>query len=394
MKQPFLLRLLFSITILFTIWCSVACEKKNDKNNQTATGDTIKVGSYYPLTGDLANFGTSSNNGIQLAISEINDKGGLLGKKVELLAEDDRGMQQEATSAVQKLIDKDRVLAILGEAVSTNSIAGGQVCQEKGVPMITPSSTNPQVTQIGEFIFRTCFLDDFQGEVMARFAANTLKVKKVTIFCDNGNDYSLGLSKFFKENFEKLGGEILSTEYYQKNDPDFSAQLAKIGAAKPEAIYVPGYYTQVGQIAQQARRLGVNVPLLGGDGWDAPTLLSIGKEALNNCYFSNHYTVEDTDEVVQTFVKKYKAKFGDVPDSAAALGYDSGMILFDAIKRANSTDRRAIRDAIAQTKDFIGVTGKITIGPKRDAVKSAVIVGIEDGHYKAKEKMSPTPILQ
>jgi branched-chain amino acid transport system substrate-binding protein len=351
--------------------------------------DTIKIGEYYPLTGDLATFGQSGKKGIDLAVEEANRAGGLLGKKIEIIVEDDRGLQQEAKSVVQKLIDKDKVIAVLGESASTNSIAGGQVCQSKGIPMITPSSTNPQVTQIGDYIFRVCFLDDFQGEVMARFAANTLKAKRVAIFYDKGNDYSVGLSKFFRQTFEKLGGEIVLEEAYQSTDSDFSAQLTNIAGKKPDAIYVPGYYTQVGQIAQQGRRLGITVPLLGGDGWDSPILMEIGKEAINGSYFSNHYTIEDPDPNVQNFVNSYKTKYNQTPDAVAALAYDAARILFDAIKRSGSTDPKAIRDALAQTKDFKGVTGVTTISPSRNAVKSAVIVAIEGGAYKVKEKMSP-----
>ena len=278
---------------------------------------------------------------------------------------------------------------IVGESASTNSIAGGQVCQAKGIPMITPSSTNPQVTQIGDYIFRVCFLDDFQGEVMARFATNTLKAKKVAIFYDKSNDYSVGLSKYFRQAFEKSGGEIVIEEAYQASDADFSAQVTNIAAKKPDAVYVPGYYTQVGQIAQQARRAGLTVPLLGGDGWDSPILIEIGKEAINGSYFSNHYTIEDPDPNVQKFVKEFKAKYNQVPDAIAALAYDAARILFASIKSVGSTDGKAIRDSIAKVKDYKGVTGKITIGPTRDAVKSAVIVGVEDGKYKLKETMAP-----
>jgi branched-chain amino acid transport system substrate-binding protein len=372
----------------------IACEKKQEGGGSSGTtgsqGDTIKIGEYGSLTGDTATFGLSTKEGIELAQEEANKAGGLLGKKIEVIVEDDRGKQEEAKTVVQKLIDKDKVVAVLGEVASTRSIAGGQVCQSKGIPMISPSSTNPQVTQIGDYIFRVCFLDDFQGEVMARFAANTLKAKRVAIFYDKGNDYSVGLSKFFRQAFEKLGGQIVQEEAYISTDSDFSAQLTNIAAKKPDAIYVPGYYTQVGQIAQQGRRLGITVPLLGGDGWDSPTLVEIGKEAINGSYFSNHYTIEDPDPRIQKFVTDYKARFNKVPDALAALAYDAAHILFDSIKKAGSTEPKAIRDAIAQTKDYKGVTGNITISPTRDAIKSAVIVTVEDGKYKLKETMSPT----
>jgi branched-chain amino acid transport system substrate-binding protein len=398
MKDLFLRRNFLSIFLIAILFVGiVSCEKKQDNTaggGGGAQADTIKIGEYGSLTGDTATFGISTREGIDLALDEVNKAGGLLGKKVEVVVEDDRGKQEEAKTVVQKLIDKDKVIAVLGEVASTRSIAGGQVCQSKGIPMISPSSTNPQVTQIGDYIFRVCFLDDFQGEVMARFATNTLKAKRVAIFYDKSNDYSVGLSKFFREAFEKSGGQIVAEEAYQTTDSDFSAQLTNISAQKPDAIYVPGYYTQVGQIAQQARKAGVTVPLLGGDGWDSPTLVEIGKEAINGCYFSNHYTIEDPDPAVQKFVNDYKAKFNKVPDALAALAYDAARILFESIKKAGSTDSKAIRDAIAQTKDFKGVTGNITISPTRDAIKSAVIVAVENGKYKFKESMAPATETQ
>jgi branched-chain amino acid transport system substrate-binding protein len=389
MKQPLLLKTLL-IILFVTIFAS--CEKKSDdpETPKNTGSDKIKVGVYYPLTGDTATFGQFGKKGVEMAVEEINASGGLLGRQVEAIYEDTRGQQQDSTIAVQKLIDKDRVIAVLGESASTNSLAGGAVCQDKKIPMITPSSTNPTVTEIGDYIFRVCFLDDFQGEVMARFAANTLKAKRVAILYDNGSDYSKGLEEFFTQTLKKLGGEIIAKEAYQKADVDFSAQLTKIKGSNPDAIYVPGYYTQVGQIAQQSRKLGVNIPILGADGWDSPSLLEIGKEALNGCYFSNHYNVEDPDPRVSNFVGTFKTKYNSTPDTTAGLAYDATNILFEAIKKANSTEPKAIRDAIAQTKDFNGVTGVITIGAKRDAVKSAVIVGIENGKYVVKEKISPT----
>lgn len=384
MKQLFLLKTLLLILILTSL---LACEKKNDQ--PTTTENKIKIGVYYPLTGEIATFGQFGKKGVEMAVDEINKSGGLLGRQVEAIYEDTRGLQQDSSIAVQKLIDKDKVIGVLGESASTNSIAGGQVCQEKKIPMITPSSTNPQVTQIGDYIFRICFLDDFQGEVMARFAFNSLKAKRVAILYDNGSDYSLGLEQFFSETLKKLGGEIIAKEAYQKQDVDFSSQLTKIKGLNPDAIYVPGYYTQVGQIAQQSRKLGLTIPLLGADGWDSPSLLEIGKEALNGCYFSNHYNVEDPDPIVKNFVQTFVDRYKTTPDTTAGLAYDATQIMFAAIKKANSTDAKAIRDAIAETKNFSGITGKITISATRDAIKPAVIVGIENGKYIVKEKIPP-----
>ncbi len=394
MKSKYFFKtLLSSVFILIIFAAFTACEKKqdgtNDNNNAGNSGNTIKIGEYGSLTGEKATFGQSTKKGIALAQEEINKAGGLLGKQVEIIVEDTRGLPQESTTVVQKLIDKDKVIAVLGEVASTNSLAGGAVCQEKKIPMITPSSTNADVTKIGDQIFRVCFVDDFQGEVMAKFAANTLKVKKIAILRDNGSDYSKGLANFFEQTFKRLGGEIIAIESFQDKDSDFSAQLTKLKGLNPEALYVPGYYTQAGQIAQQARKAGITVPIMGGDGWDSQTLFELGKEALNGCYISNHYTIEDPDPTVQKFITNFKAKFGETPDALAALAYDAARIMFDSITRANSTDRQAIRDAIAQTKDFKGVTGIITIGPNRDAIKSAVILEIQNGKYKFKESVKP-----
>ncbi len=394
MKSKYFFKtLLSSVFILIIFAAFAACEKKqdgtNDNNNAGNSGNTIKIGEYGSLTGEKATFGQSTKKGIALAQEEINKVGGLLGKQVEIIVEDTRGLPQESTTVVQKLIDKDKVIAVLGEVASTNSLAGGAVCQEKKIPMITPSSTNADVTKIGDQIFRVCFVDDFQGEVMAKFAANTLKVKKIAILRDNGSDYSKGLANFFEQTFKRLGGEIIAIESFQDKDSDFSAQLTKLKGLNPEALYVPGYYTQAGQIAQQARKAGITVPIMGGDGWDSQTLFELGKEALNGCYISNHYTIEDPDPTVQKFITNFKAKFGETPDALAALAYDAACIMFDSIKRANSTDRQAIRDAIAQTKEFKGVTGVITIGPNRDAIKSAVILEIQNGKYKFRESVKP-----
>ncbi|MBI4854227.1 MAG: ABC transporter substrate-binding protein [Acidobacteria bacterium] len=389
MKQPLLLKTL--LIILLVAIFSISCEKKSSQpeTTQKSTSDKIKIGVYYPLTGDIATFGQFGKKGVEMAVAEVNAQGGLLGRQIEAIYEDTRGQQQDSTIAVQKLIDKDKVVAVLGESASTNSLAGGAVCQEKKIPMITPSSTNPTVTQIGDYIFRICFLDDFQGEVMARFAVNTLKAKRVAVLYDNGSDYSIGLDEFFSATLKKLGGEIVAKEAYQKADVDFSAQLTKIKGSKPDAIYVPGYYTQVGQIAQQTRKLGMTIPILGADGWDSPSLIEIGKEALNGCYFSNHYNVEDPDPRVSKFVGEFKTKYNSTPDTTAGLAYDATYILFAAIKKANSTESKAIRDAISETKNYPGITGDISISKERNAIKSAVIVGIEKGRYVVKEKMSP-----
>jgi branched-chain amino acid transport system substrate-binding protein len=352
-------------------------------------GTEILVGEYGSLTGTTATFGQSTHNGITQAFDEINTAGGLLGKKVKVLVEDDRSQPEEATTAVTKLINQSHVVAMLGEVSSSRSLAAAPICQANKVPMVTPSSTNPRVTQVGDYIFRVCFIDPFQAPVMAKFAANTLKIKRVAILTDVRNDYSIGLQTFFRQSFKALGGEIVAEQSYSEGDSDFRAQLTQIKAANPEAIYLPGYYTEAATIARQARELGITVPLMGGDGWDSPKLFEIGGEALDGCYISNHYSVDDPSPAIQKFVADYKARYNASPDALAALGYDAARILADAIKRAGSTDGEKVRDALKSVKDFAGVTGKITINADRNAVKPAVVLKIEKGKFHYVETVNP-----
>ena len=335
------------------------------------TTDEIVIGEYGSLTGGIATFGISTKNGSTMAFDEINNAGGVLGKKIKLLVEDDQSKPEEAGTVVTKLINQNHVAAVLGQVASSHSLAAAPICQANHIPMVSPSSTNPRVTQTGDYIFRVCFIDPFQGAVMAKFAANTLKAKKVAILVDVRSDYSVGLQTFFRDQFKQLGGEIVSIN--------------------PDAIYVPGYYTEVGTIARQARELGIaaTVPLLGGDGWDSPKLWEIGGAALNGCYLSNHYSVDDPSPLVQKFVGDYKTRFKQVPDALAALGYDAAKIMADAMTRAGSTEGPKVRDALAATKDFPGVTGKITINADRNAVKPAVVLKVENGKFVYVETVTP-----
>lgn len=349
----------------------------------------IVIGEYGSLTGTTATFGISTKNGIDMAVDEVNKAGGLLGKKVRVVVEDDQGKPEEAQTVVTKLINRDKVVALLGEVASSNSMAAAPAAQQAGIPMISPSSTNSQVTEVGDYIFRVCFIDPFQGLVMAKFAADTLKVKNVAILRDIKSDYSVGLADVFVENFKKMGGTIVADESYTAGDTDFSAQLTSMKAKKPEAIFLPGYYTEVGLVARQAKKGGLTIPLLGGDGWDSPRLIEIGGKDLDGSYFSNHYSVDDPSPAIQKFVAEYKARYGAVPDALAGLGYDSAMVLFDAIRRSNSTEGAKIRDAIASTKDFPGVTGKINIDQYRNAVKPAVVLQVKGGKLQYVETINP-----
>jgi branched-chain amino acid transport system substrate-binding protein len=280
-------------------------------------------------------------------------------------------------------------MAILGEVASSRSLAMAPIAQANGVIMMTPSSTNPRVTEAGDHIFRVCFIDPFQGTVMARFASDTLKVKRVAILRDVKNDYSMGLANFFKETYTKSGGEIVIDQSYSAGDMDFKAQLTAIRTKNPEAIFVPGYYTEVGLIARQARELGIKAPLMGGDGWDSPKLKEIGGKAIEGSYFSNHYSEEDQSPRVKDFIAQYKAKFNVVPDGLAAMGYDAVLVLTDAMTKAPTLTTKDIRDTLAKTQNFAGVTGVLSLNEKRDAVKSAVVLKVENGSFKYQTTVNP-----
>jgi len=350
--------------------------------------DEIRIGEYESITGPNASFGTSSTEGSRLALEEINAAGGVLGKPVKLISEDDRSLPGEPATIARKLISSDNVVAVLGEFASSRALEAAPICQEQKIPMLSPGATNERLTEIGDYIFRNCFIDPFQGTVMAKFALNR-NFKRVAILTDEKQDYSKGLTASFKAYFAANGGEIVKEQSYSSGDKDFRAQLTSLKATKPDAIFVPGYYTEVPLIARQARQLGIKAPFLGGDGWVGNSLLSVGGKYLNGSFFSCHSSMENQDPVVQDFVKKYEAKYGKRPDDIAALGYDGLKMIVDAIKRAGSTDPQAIRDALASTKDFPGVTGKITIDAKRNAHKPAVIQTIEEGRYKFVESIAP-----
>jgi branched-chain amino acid transport system substrate-binding protein len=353
-------------------------------------GDTILIGEFASLTGKEATFGISSHEGTILAVKEINAAGGVLGKQLELKTEDDQSKAGEPANVVNKLISKDGVVAILGEVASSRSLEAAPICQQNGVPMISPASTNPKVTETGDHIFRVCFIDPFQGTVMANFATKTLNAKKVAVFTDVKSDYSKGLAKFFKEGIAKAGGQVVAELDFNGGDKDFKAQLTAIKTAGPDAVFIPAYYTDVALICIQARQLGISIPFLGGDGWESPTLIEIGKEAVEGHYFSTHYSADAGTPKVQNFVESYKKEYqGKVPDAMAALGYDSAMFLADAIKRANSVEPSKIREALAATKEFEGVTGKMAINAQRDAVKSAVILQVAGGKFKFVETVNP-----
>jgi len=371
---------------------NIACERKPGTGGANATTGDIVVGMYGSLTGDGASFGQSSREGTELAVDEINSAGGLLGgRKIKLLVEDDQSKPEEASNAVTKLVTQDKVVAVLGEVASRRSLAAAPVCQKYMVPMISPSSTNERVTQVGDYIFRVCFIDPFQGEVLAKFAYNDLKARKVAILKDIQQDYSVGLTDSIMKHYTALGGQVLDPVSYSTGDSDFKAVLTQVRSQKPDAVFVTGYYPEAAIIARQARELGMKMPLLGGDGWVGDALKN-GREALNNSFISNHYSGDNPDPVVQNFVKAYRAKFGREPDAIAALAYDAVKVLADAITRSNSTDGPKLRDALARG-DVPGVTGRLKINAQRNVDKPAVIqeVTFVEGEVKFVYKTTINP---
>ncbi len=354
-----------------------------------STSNDIPIGEYSAMTGTTATFGQSTHRGLMMAVDEINAAGGVLGRKIRLLTEDTQSKPEEAATAVTKLISRDGVKAVIGEVSSSRSLAAAPICQANNIPMVSNASTNPEVTKKGDYIFRVCYIDPFQGEVMARFVYTTLGLRKVAILKDIKNDYSIGLAQYFEETFLKLGGEVVATQAYSEGDIDFKAQLTALKGAEPEAVIVPGYYTEAALVVKQARELNMTMPFVGGDGWDSAKLVEIGGASMNNTYFSTAYTADDPDSVVQNFVKKYTTRYNDKPDAFAALGYDAGLILFDAIRRAGSVEGAKIRDALAATRDFRGVTGTITIDRDRNARKPIVIIAVVDGRMTYKETIQP-----
>ena len=359
--------------------------------SQTGPGNngTIKIGYFGDLSGPTFNFGQSAKNGVLLAAAEINRAGGINGRKLDVVIEDDQGSPERAATVVNKLVHQDNVVALIAGGASGSSLAAGPNAQAAKVPMISPSSTNPAVTQIGDYIFRACFIDAFQGDVMARFAFNTLKARKAAIMLDYNSPYSRGLTDFFELSFTKLGGQVVSKQSYTQGDADFKGQLSSIKATEPDVVYLPGYYGDITIIAKQARQLNMTQPLLGGDGWDAPELWPLGGDALNGSYITNHYSVDDPSPATQKFAQDYRLQSANLaPDAHAALAYDAMRFLAEAIQRAG-TEGPKLRDSLAATKDFPGITGLISMDQDRNAVKPAVVLKLEDGRYIYLETINP-----
>ncbi len=352
------------------------------------TGPLV-IGAYLSMTGSTATFGITTERGARMAIDELNAAGGIGGRKLELVVLDTQGKADEAGNAVARLIDVNKAVALLGEIQSSLSLVGGRIAQRRQVPMVSPSSTNTKVTEIGDYVFRVCFVDPFQGYVMAKFARDNLKLSKVAILKDVRSDYSIGLTDSFKAAFIKMGGQIAAEESYGAGDTEFSAQLTKIKATAPDGLYVPGYYTEVGAVARQARRLGLTVPMMGGDGWESPELRNIGGQDIIGSYFSNHFAHDNPTPSAKRFIDGYQAKFKEPAPGLAALGYDAVVVIADAMKRARDLSPPAIRDALATTKEVVAVTGKLTFDQNRNPVKPAVVVKITDAGEIFEAEIAP-----
>lgn len=390
MSKSHVLRTAVLPIVIIALALAFSCSRPGD--DKTASDHTtIEIGYFGDLTGPTFNFGQSAINGVLMAASEVNQAGGINGRKIDVVIEDDKGSPEEAARLTAKLIDQNKVIAIIGGGTSGNSRAAAPKAQASHIPMISPSSTDPAVTQTGNYIFRACFVDTFQGEVMASFAVNTLKAKKAAILTDFNSPYSKGLTDYFKLSFGRLGGTIVSEQTYTQGDADFKGQLSTIRSAEPEVIYIPGYYGDVALIAKQARMIGLTQPLLGGDGWDAPELWQIGGDSLNGAYISTHYSPDNPSAEIKQFVDLYKQRYGNaLPDAHAALAYDAARILFAAIARTGSTDGDKLRDALSQTKDFNGVTGVISMDANRNAVKPAVVLKLQDLKFIYQETIKPS----
>ncbi len=377
MNKKFLVLILSAALVLSTL---AGCSGAGDKGADSS--DVIKIGVFEPMTGANAAGGEMTVEGIELAHAKVSE---VLGKKVELVILDNKSEKVDAANAVSRLIDKDKVVAIIGSYGSSLSMAAGDIVKNAKVPAVGCSPTNPLVTLGNDYYFRVCFIDPFQGTVMANYAFNELRAKKAAIIQDVQQDYSIGLSKYFVDAFVKLTGDassIVATTSYNTGDQDFSAQLTNVKALNPDVIFAPGNYGESALLIKQARDLGIDIPILGGDTWEAPEFLSIGGSAVEGAVYSTHFTAESpVTAASEEFLKEYKAKFNKDANAFAALGYDAYMVIIDAIEKAGTTDSVAIRDKIAATKDFMGATGMITLDINGDAVKSAIINQVKDGKF-------------
>ena len=365
-----------------------------EKAKPAAQTNEIKIGGNVEMTGGVANYGNQALSGMKLAFKQVNASGGVLGKKINLILADNKSEPAEAANAMTKLITQDKVSIVMGPIVSSNVLATAQIAEDNKVVVMTPTGTSEKITvdkgKVRPFAFRACFIDPFQGRIMANYATKSLKVKTAVIYIDSSSDYSKGVAAAFEETFVKNGGKVAGKEAFLQKDQDFKATLTKIKAMNPDIVFIPAYYEEVGKIVKQARELGITQPLLGTDGWDNPKVVEIaGAAALNNTFFSNHYSSQDSDPNVKKFIEAYKAEYKEEPSSMAALGYDAAMIMVDAIKRANTTDAAKVKEALEQTKNLQVSTGIVTMDSNHNPIKSAVVIEMKDGKQTFKEKINP-----
>lgn len=372
---------LMAVLLLIILLISSGCKKAEPKE--------IKIGVIVPLTGPLAVYGEGVRDGALLAFEKINQAGGVDGKKIKAVVEDNKADGAETANAFNKVITKDKVVAIVGPVISATANVAGPIAVREKIPMVTPTATAVEVTEVGEYVSRVCFLDDYQGSVMARFAYETYGAQTAAVIYDMANDYSIGLKNVFSETFQKLGGEVVEIVSYTGGDSDFKAQLTKIRVSSPDVIYIPAYYADDIQFLRQARELGITATFMGADGWDAQELIEGAGETAEGCYFTTHYTPSDPSDLVQGFLADFQAKYNRFPIVLAALGYDAAALLADAIDRADSLSSQKIKDAINSATDFAGVTGAITLDENRNPKKEITIATVKDGEIRLVTKLRP-----
>ena len=396
MKKFRLYGLLTALVMLVALVTGCGGSGDGGTEQKAADAKEIIIGGNLELSGAVATFGTAMKNGAELYFDEVNAAGGVLGKQIKFVVMDNKSDATEAANVATRLITQDKAVAIMGAATSGNTMGYMQVATDNKVPIITPSGTaldvtvDPNTKKVRDYVFRTCFIDPFQGIVMANFATNDLKAKTAVLYIDNQSPYAKGLAQFFEESFTKQGGKILAKEAFVPEDQDFKATLTKIKGLNPDVIYVPAYYEPVGKIVKQGREIGITAPFLGGDGWDSPKLPEIaGAAALNNTFFTNHYSSQQDDPTIKSFVEKYQAKYGQVPDTFAALGYDTAVLLVDAVKNSQDGSPEKIKDALANAKDVQAVTGKLSFDKDHNPIKGAVILEMKDGKQLYKTYVNP-----
>lgn len=379
----------FTLMLLGLSFLITACGGEKEATTATKESETIKIGSTAPLTGPVAIYGVTSINGAKLAMEEINKNGGVLGKQIEYIVLDSKGDSTEAITAYNRLVDEG-IVAYLGEITSKPTLAIAEVAAQDNMPMITPTGTQFNITEAGPNVFRVCFTDPYQGVVLANLAKKNLNAKTVALLVNNSSDYSDGVAEAFVKEAEKLGLQIVAKEGYAEGDKDFRAQLTKVAATNPDVLLVPDYYEQAALISTQAREVGVKATFIGPDGWDgvAKALDSSSYGAIENSYFTNHYSVEDQNEKVQNFLKAYREKYNEEPSAFSALAYDTAYLMKDAIEKAGSTDKDAIIKAIKES-DFAGVTGHLRFDEKNNPVKAVTVLKIVNGNYTFDSVIQP-----